>query len=57
MAEPRLKLTNCFLLKTDIIQNNREGMDFSKEVGAAIKAVNKESALEPPGHLVESVKH
>ena len=26
---------NCFLLKIDVIQENRGGMDFSKEDGAA----------------------
>ena len=32
---------NCFLLKTDVIQENRGGMDFSKEDGAAIEVCNR----------------
>lgn len=32
---------NCFLLKTDVIQENRGGMDFSKEDGAAIESCNR----------------
>ena len=32
---------NCFLLKIDVIQENRGGMDFSKEDGAAAEACNR----------------
>lgn len=32
---------NCFLLKVDVIQENRGGMDFSKEDGAAPEACNR----------------
>lgn len=37
----------CFLLKTDVIQETRGGMDFSKEDGAAIKARNSQSGMHP----------
>ena len=36
----------CFLLKTDVIQENRGGMDFSKEDGAAIKARNSPAGTQ-----------
>lgn len=39
----RTQTHNCFLLKIDVILENRVGMGFSKEDGAAIKALDRGS--------------